>query len=75
MNIASALARCGSKTGFDLLLKYLNDIHFNFKYFAATELRSLTGKNYEYDSVKWANYLSGLNYPQPSVKLIKEKEY
>ena len=75
MNIASALARCGSKTGFDLLLKYLNDIHFNFKYFAATELRSLTVKNYEYDSVKWANYLSGLNYPQPSVKLIKEKEY
>ena len=75
MNIGSALARCGSKSGFDLLTDYLNDIHYNFKFFAANELKSITGENFGFDIQAWRQFLSGLNYPQPASKLIKEKEY
>ncbi len=75
MNIASAMARCGSATGYDLLCDFLEDIHFNFKYFAAAEVSGLTGKNFGYDAGQWKRYLSGLNYPQPCKKLVKEKEY
>lgn len=75
INIASALARCGSKAGYELLLKYLEDIHFNFKYFASSELGCLTGKKFGYDAGKWKKHLAELRYPRPCRKLVKDKEY
>ncbi len=47
--IGAALARCGSKTGYDLLITYLNDIHFNFKDLSRSELIALTGKDLGYN--------------------------
>ena len=75
LSIAAALARCGSKTGYNLLAEYLKDIHFNFKHFALSELKLLTKKDFGFDSKLWGNYISGLTFPQPCVKLEKKIEY
>ena len=72
--IGAALARCGSKTGYDLLLTYLHDIHYNFKDFAAKELKSLTGMDYKYNIQFWKKHLEELTYPRPCKKLKKNIE-
>lgn len=74
MYIAAALARCGSKSGYYLLKEYIKDIHFNFKQFAVSELKELTGKDFGYNIKAWEEYISGLNYPQPTLNLKKEIE-
>lgn len=74
VSIASALARCGSKKGYQLLANYLNDIHFNLSDFAATELSELTGKKYNTDANYWNQYFNTMLFPQPCKKLIKEIE-
>ena len=74
LSIGAALARCGSKTGYDLLATYLDDIHYNFKDFASRELAVLTGENFKYNAKKWKAYLSGLSYPQRVQNLNKEIE-
>lgn len=72
--IASAMARCGSKAGYDLLADYLDDIHYNFKDFASKELKALTNKDFQFDSRAWKKELGKLSYPRPTVKLVKEIE-
>jgi len=72
--IGAALARCGSKTGYDLLLNYLNDIHFNFKDLCRSELTALTGKDLGYNVKAWKKLTEGLSFPQPTRKLVKEIE-
>ncbi|MFW5944984.1 MAG: FAD-dependent oxidoreductase [Bacteroidota bacterium] len=72
--IGAALARCGSKTGYDLLLTYLHDIHYNFKDFAVKELKSLTGMDYKYNVQLWKKHLEELTYPRPCKKLKKKIE-
>lgn len=67
--IGSVLARCGSKTGYDILINYLDDIHYNFKKIAATELHQLTGQGFNYDSKRWKAICRNLVYPQPTKKL------
>ncbi|WP_234733954.1 FAD-dependent oxidoreductase [Tellurirhabdus bombi] len=74
MAIASAMARCGSKTGYELLTNYLNDIHFHFKQFAASELKSLTNANYGYKSEDWKKHTAKLTFPQPVKSFRKEVE-
>ncbi len=74
LSIGAALARCGSETGFQILSTYLMDIHHNFKTFAKSELNSLTGEDFGYDSGKWKKYLSELGYPMAGQKLNKEVE-
>jgi len=72
--IASALARCGSKVGYKLLADYLDDIHYNFKDFAAKELNALTNQNHKFDRRVWKKQLGKLSFPRPVVKLEKEVE-
>jgi hypothetical protein len=72
--IGAALARCGSKTGYDLLLMYLNDIHFNFKDLSRSELVALTGNDLGYDVKAWKKLTDELSYPRPLNKLVKEIE-
>jgi|GEM_PF-668161 len=67
--IGASLARCGSRSGYELLAKYLDDIHYIFKRFATGELKRLTGKDLRYDSGKWKSYLAKLKFPQPTQKL------
>ncbi len=74
LSIGAALARCGSKIGYDLLVTYIDDIHYNFKDFAARELKDLTGEDHKYDSGAWRKYLSRLSYPQTSQNLNKAIE-
>lgn len=74
LSIGSALARCGAETGFQILSTYLMDIHHNFKTFAKSELNSLTGEDFGYDSGKWKKYITGLSYPMAGQKLNKEVE-
>lgn len=74
VSIAAAAARCGSKTGYNLLIGYLEDTHYSFKAFAASELRDLTGKDFGYQAEAWKKYAAKLSYPVPAKKLIKEVE-
>ncbi len=72
--IAAALARSGGKAGYEVLSDYLDDIHFNFKEFALSELQELTGSNLQYDSKAWRKFFAGLSWPQPRKKLMKKIE-
>ncbi len=74
LSIAAALARCGGREGYFLLRDYLDDLHFNFKHFALSELKELTKKDFGYEQVLWQKYLSKLSYPQPLKPLKKEVE-
>lgn len=72
--IASALARCGGKTGYMLLADYLEDIHHFNKAFVAKELIELTQKDHGFNAKAWKKYVSSLQYPRPGKKLVKEVE-
>ncbi|MCE6989574.1 FAD-dependent oxidoreductase [Dyadobacter sp. CY323] len=72
VNIAAALARCGGKTGYQLLHSYLDDIHSNFRDFASRELAEVTRKNYGFATDKWGQYIADLKYPQAVTPLAKE---
>lgn len=72
--IASALARSGARKGYELLAGYLEDIHYDFKSFAAGELKKLTGKDYGYEAGKWQEHIAGLSYPRQTVKFGKRIE-
>jgi hypothetical protein len=74
LNIGAALARCGGKTGYNLLLAYLGDIHSNFRDFAANELHELTGSSYKTDKMAWKKYVNALSFPRPCKRLVKEIE-
>jgi hypothetical protein len=74
ISIAATLARCGGKTGYNLLADYLEDIHYSFKTFAASELRELTQKDYGYDATAWKKHFTALSYPRPAKKLVKAVE-
>ena len=67
--IASSLARCGSRKGYQILGSYLNDIHYMLKKYASNELRNLTGKDYKYSTEDWKEYITGLSYPRSIVGL------
>ncbi len=40
LQIGAALARCGSLVGYRILVDYIDDVHYNFKSFAVSELQS-----------------------------------
>jgi len=72
LSIAAALARCGSKVGYDLLTDYVDDIHYIFKKFASSELKSLTGSDLRYNAVEWSSHLGSLSFPRAAIKLGTE---
>jgi ribulose 1,5-bisphosphate synthetase/thiazole synthase len=74
ISIAAALARCGSKKGFDLLNAYLNDLHYNYKNFALNELRELTQKDLGHRPAEWQKHLTKLTYPRTPKALKKTIE-
>jgi hypothetical protein len=67
--LAAALARCGGKQGYELLADYVLDIHHRFKAFAVSELRIITGKEFNYDAAAWEDLVHSLDYPRPAVAL------
>ncbi|HLT08184.1 MAG TPA: FAD-dependent oxidoreductase [Cyclobacteriaceae bacterium] len=74
MYIAAAMARCGGRKGYELLVDYMEDIHYNFKSFSLKELNSLTGANLGYDPAAWRKLIGNLTYPQPVKKVVKPVE-
>lgn len=74
VTIAAAMARCGSKAGFDLLVDYLGDAHYSFKTFSLSELKALTGLNIGFDADSWNKHLKGFIFPRQVKKLVKEVE-
>jgi ribulose 1,5-bisphosphate synthetase/thiazole synthase len=74
LNIAAALARCGSAKGYHLLVTYLDDIHSNFREFSRNELRSLLDNDFQFNRGLWIQYINTRSYPQACRKLVKEVE-
>ena len=56
--IAATLACCGDKRGFNVLVDYLQDVHYLISNYAKSELEELTGKHFGYDGAKWSEYLN-----------------
>ncbi|GAA4431652.1 hypothetical protein GCM10023091_02690 [Ravibacter arvi] len=72
--IAAALARCGGRKGYNLLVDYLGDIHYDFKAFSRAELTALLGTDLRYDEKKWKTLIEGLSFPLKTVKFGKTLE-
>ena len=67
--VAAAMARCGSRTGFNVLSDYMEDVHYIFKKFAAGELASITNKDLGYDKEKWMKQINSFDFPRSPKKL------
>jgi hypothetical protein len=61
--IAATLARCGAKRGFEVLVEYLNDLHYLLVDYAHRELCSMLPRDYGYEYSKWKEYISNLTFP------------
>jgi hypothetical protein len=72
LSIARALARCGSKKGYTLLISYLEDYRSLLAEQAHTELKNITGKDYQKNINNWQSYLQTIEHDlQP--KPVEEK--
>ena len=65
--IAATLARCGEKRGFDVLVEYLNDLHYVLVDYAHRELCSMLPRDYGYEYGKWKEYINRITFPLPMV--------
>tara|TARA_R110002124_G_scaffold287328_1_gene472942 strand:- start:43154 stop:46315 length:3162 start_codon:yes stop_codon:yes gene_type:complete len=74
MSIAATLTRCGAKSGYQLLVSYLEDIHSNYKSFARAELRDVTQQDLGLNPLKWRRFLSEKQFPRPTRNLVKSIE-
>jgi hypothetical protein len=72
--IAASLARCGAASGYLMLADYLEDIHYIFKKFAASELVALTAADFAFDADKWRDYIKDQRFPRPAVRLQEVDE-
>tara|TARA_R110002050_G_scaffold211780_2_gene347850 strand:+ start:7200 stop:10385 length:3186 start_codon:yes stop_codon:yes gene_type:complete len=72
--IGATSARCGSPKGYNLLVNYLDDIHYRFKNYAHAELKRLTQKDFGLQPGDWSRYCDELTYPQPVLKIQREIE-
>lgn len=70
--LGAAMARCGSEKGYDILVNYLDDIHYNFKAFAVKELKDLTRTDFNFNSKGWKSHVGNMTFPAPVARLEKE---
>ncbi len=62
--IAAALARCGARRGFDILIGYLNDLHPFLASYARQELKSVLQEDHACDDRRWKACLDNLTFPR-----------
>lgn len=62
ITLASSLARCGAKKGYERLRHYLEDIHANLRDFASRELSDVSGKAYRFDLRQWDEYIQTADF-------------
>lgn len=65
--IAATLARCGDKRGFDVLVEYLNDLHYVLVDYAHRELCSMLPRDYGHEYGKWKKFMNSVTFPVPTV--------
>jgi len=64
--VGRALARCGSRRGYDIMLRYLHDIRGFLARSAHDELVDLAGRDFGYDKRAWQTWLSSASVtPKP----------
>ncbi len=63
--IAATLERCGDKQGFDVLVKYIDDVHCLLSGYARQELGAIIEKDCGDSRQKWAKHIAGLTFPRP----------
>jgi hypothetical protein len=71
--LAATLARCGDKRGFEILIEYLDDLHPILAQYAKEELKSILGRDLQYDRQKWLDYIGSITFPLQSVPNALEK--
>lgn len=74
LSIASALARCGSVKGLNLLTNYLDDVHSDFRSFASRELSAVVGQNFGCNSTQWRKHINSAELIRKPCPLLKEIE-
>lgn len=57
LSVASALARCGSSKGMDILCEYVKDIHSDFRNFANQELAAIFNEDMHYEYDEWKHLI------------------
>jgi len=72
--IGASLARCGSKTGYEKLIEYLKDLHYNFKNYALSELKSITKQDFGYQVDRWKTLCNNLTFPGETCKIQRDIE-
>ncbi|WP_077623219.1 FAD-dependent oxidoreductase [Sediminibacillus massiliensis] len=68
LSIARALARCGGKEGYQVLIDYLEDSRALLAEQAHTELKRLTEKDFQKNKRQWLSYLEAIAHnlePRP----------
>jgi hypothetical protein len=63
--IATALARCGDKRGFDVLVEYLNDVHYLLVEYAQKQLALMLPGNCGHGYGQCKEYIGSLTFPLP----------
>lgn len=69
--IARALARCGDKRGYHILVSYLEDVRALLAEQAHTELKRLTGEDFSKNISEWKSYLAEQREFQKQPILLK----
>ncbi len=63
--LAATLARCGDKWGLDVLVDYIDDVHYLLAHYARQELSAIVEKDCGYNRQEWAKHIAGLTFPRP----------
>jgi hypothetical protein len=63
--IAATLARCGDKRGFDVLIEYLNDVHYLLADYAQKQLALMLPGSREQGYSQCKEYINSLTFPLP----------
>lgn len=74
IHIAVAMARCGSKSGYFMLIDYMSDIHHDFRRFASSELKSLLGDDYNSDIKILKTIIAEKQFSKSPIALVKGVE-
>lgn len=70
LSIARALARCGSKQGYDILMSYLEDTRSLLAEHAHTELKQITGKDFQKNKQAWSTHLETIQHELPLAPVL-----
>ena len=71
LSLGRALARCGHRRGWEILIDYLDDARSFLFRSALHELRELSGRDFEYDTGAWKKWLATSSEPTEPRPLLR----